>query len=73
MRGGRFRLSGLRSVKFHSWRGLLRACASGHDFGLEVIFCAHGSSRQAAEHLEGFGERAELLRALAAFVVERRS
>jgi farnesyl diphosphate synthase len=30
-------------------------------------------ARQAAEHLEGFGERAALLRALAAFVVERRS
>src|SRR5580698_6500673 len=30
-------------------------------------------ARQAAEHLEGFGERAELLRALAAFVVQRRS
>ncbi len=30
-------------------------------------------ARQAAEHLEGFGERAELLRALAAFVVKRRS
>jgi farnesyl diphosphate synthase len=30
-------------------------------------------ARQAAEHLEGFGERAELLCALAAFVVKRRS
>ena len=30
-------------------------------------------ARQAADHLEGFGERAALLRALAAFVVERRS
>ncbi|MGA3000913.1 MAG: polyprenyl synthetase family protein [Acetobacteraceae bacterium] len=30
-------------------------------------------ARQAAEHLEGFGERAALLRALAAFVVKRRS
>src|SRR5262249_22484636 len=30
-------------------------------------------SRQAALHLEGFGERAALLRALAAFVVNRRS
>jgi farnesyl diphosphate synthase len=30
-------------------------------------------ARQAAEHLEGFGERAALLRALAAFVVERRN
>jgi farnesyl diphosphate synthase len=30
-------------------------------------------ARQAAEHLEGFGERAALLRALAAFVVQRRS
>jgi farnesyl diphosphate synthase len=30
-------------------------------------------ARQAADHLEGFGERATLLRALAAFVVKRRS
>jgi farnesyl diphosphate synthase len=30
-------------------------------------------ARQAAAHLEGFGERAELLRQLAAFVVQRRS
>jgi farnesyl diphosphate synthase len=30
-------------------------------------------ARQAAEHLDGFGDRAALLRALAAFVVERRS
>jgi farnesyl diphosphate synthase len=30
-------------------------------------------ARQAAAHVEGFGERAALLRALAAFVVERRS
>jgi farnesyl diphosphate synthase len=30
-------------------------------------------ARQAAEHLEGFGERAALLRTLAAFVVKRRS
>lgn len=30
-------------------------------------------ARQAAEHLEGFGERAALLRALAAFTVQRRS
>jgi farnesyl diphosphate synthase len=30
-------------------------------------------ARQAAVHLEGFGERAALLRALAAFVVDRRS
>lgn len=36
---------------------------------------AHASmlARQAAEHLEGFGERAALLRALAAFAVNRRS
>ncbi len=30
-------------------------------------------ARQAADHLEGFGDQAALLRALAAFVVERRS
>ena len=30
-------------------------------------------ARQAAGHLDGFGERAALLRALAAFVVTRRS
>lgn len=30
-------------------------------------------ARQAADHLEGFGERAALLRALAAFTVQRRS
>ena len=30
-------------------------------------------ARQAADHLEGFGEQAALLRALAAFVVQRRS
>jgi hypothetical protein len=30
-------------------------------------------SRQAAVHVEGFGEKAALLRALAAFVVTRRS
>ena len=30
-------------------------------------------ARQAAEHLDGFGERAALLRALAAFTVQRRS
>jgi len=30
-------------------------------------------ARQAADHLEGFGKRASLLRALAAFVVQRRS
>jgi farnesyl diphosphate synthase len=30
-------------------------------------------ARQAAEHLEGFGERAKLLRMLASFVVTRRN
>jgi farnesyl diphosphate synthase len=42
--------------------------------GLEMAR-AHADmlARQAAEHLEGFGERAALLRALAAFVVKRRS
>jgi farnesyl diphosphate synthase len=42
--------------------------------GLEMAR-AHADmlARQAAEHLEGFGERAALLRELAAFVVRRRS
>ena len=34
---------------------------------------ADALARQAAAHLDGFGERASLLRALAAYVVERRS
>ena len=34
---------------------------------------AEGLADQAADHLEGFGEKAALLRDLAAYVVQRRS